>query len=84
MQIKLKFFMVDLSRFGLYVRFGPYAELTPENRIKRAAFGFVIKPAVHMWFSERYGGWRGRVIGRLYVRTYQRREILAVPPGEPK
>ena len=62
---------IDISRQGLYVRIGEAA-------------GFVIKPAVRMWYSERYGGWRGRQIGRIYVRTYKRREILAHEHGEPK
>lgn len=62
---------IDISWQGLYVRIGE-------------GVGFVIKPAVRMWYSERYGGWRGRQIGRIYVRTYKRREILAHEHGEPK
>lgn len=71
MQIELKILRIDISLGGLYVRFGEDV-------------GFVIKPAVRMWYSERYGGWRGRQIGRFYVRTYKRREILAHEHGEPK
>ena len=72
MQIELKIILrIDISRQGLYVRLGEAA-------------GFVIKPAIRMWYSERYGGWRGRQIGRFYVRTYKRREILAHEHGEPK
>ncbi len=72
MQIELKIILrIDISRQGLYVRIGE-------------GVGFVIKPAVRMWYSERYGGWRSRQIGRLYVRTYKRREILAHEHGEPK
>ncbi len=76
MQINLKIAMIDLTRQGLYVRFRKF----------RGDWGggFVIKPAVRMWYSERYGGWRGKQIGRWYIRTYERREILAHEHGEPK
>jgi hypothetical protein len=79
MQIHLSM-NVDISRRGLYVRFGEYHE----KMLGRTAIGFVVKPAGHMWFSERYGGWHGLQIGPLYVRTYRRREMNWPVMGEPK
>lgn len=77
MQINLN---IDISRAGLYVRFGEYREKIHGC----TAFGFVIKPAKLMLFSERYGGWHGRQIGPLYARTYRRRAMPWPFTGEPK